>query len=292
MDEGIIIKSLSGFYYVENENGVFQCRGRGLFRKQKIKPLVGDYVFFEAEQKEEGYIYEIKERRNEINRPPVANVDQALLVFSAEEPAFSTLLLDRFLVHMESLDIWPVIIINKFDLAAQKREQELLECQHDYQVMGYPFVFVSSKNNQGMEEIKPWLEQKVSIAAGQSGVGKSTLLNALDPSLELETAEISTHLGRGKHTTRHVELHSVHGGWVADTPGFSSLDFQAVHEEDLDVCFPEMKDRLAQCKFRGCTHRKEPGCAVKQAVEDENIPSYRYNHYLQFYEEIHAQRRY
>ncbi|MFB4162617.1 ribosome small subunit-dependent GTPase A [Alteribacillus sp. JSM 102045] len=292
MEEGIIVKALSGFYYVENEKGVYQCRGRGLFRKQKIKPLVGDKVRFEAEQKEEGYIYEIAERHNELNRPPVANIDQAFVVFSAEEPAFSALLLDRFLVHMEALDIKAVIVVNKMDLADEKRKQELFSFQQDYEKIGYQFYFVSGKNGNGIEELPPLLGGAVSIVAGQSGVGKSTLLNSLDPALKLETAEISSHLGRGKHTTRHVELLPMHNGWVADTPGFSSLEFQFVDEEDLDVCFPEMKERLPNCKFRGCTHRREPGCAVKDALENGDIPSYRYEHYILFYKEISEQRRY
>ncbi|WP_158737657.1 ribosome small subunit-dependent GTPase A [Alteribacillus sp. YIM 98480] len=292
MEEGIIVKSLSGFYYVENEQGVFQCRGRGLFRKQKIKPLVGDNVRFEAEQKEEGYIYEIVERQNELIRPPVANVDQALLVFSAEEPAFSSLLLDRFLIHMESSDIESIIVVNKMDLVKEKREQELMAFQQDYKDIGYAFYFMSGKSGDGIEQLPPLLEGSISIVAGQSGVGKSTLLNNLDRSLQLKTAEISSHLGRGKHTTRHVELLSMHNGWIADTPGFSSLDFKSISEDDLDVCFPEMKERLPDCKFRGCTHRKEPGCAVKQALENGDIPSYRYEHYIQFYKEIFDHRRY
>ncbi|SFE39997.1 ribosome small subunit-dependent GTPase A [Alteribacillus iranensis] len=292
MEEGIIVKALSGYYYVENSQGTYQCRGRGLFRKQKINPLVGDRVKFEIDQNEEGYVYEISERRNALIRPPVANIDQSFLVFSAEEPAFSSLLLDRFLVHMEAMDIESVIIVNKIDLADESTKQELNQYKENYERCGYPFFFLSGTKGEGVQQLTPLLEQKLTIAAGQSGVGKSTILNSLVPSLDLKTGEISKHLGRGKHTTRHVELVRMYGGLVADTPGFSSLDFQDISENNLDICFPEMRERMPACKFRGCTHRKEPGCAVKEAVEAKDIPNYRYDHYVTFYEEILNQRRY
>lgn len=292
MEEGIIVKALSGYYYVENETGTFQCRGRGLFRKKKISPLVGDRVRFETDQNNEGYVYDIMERKNALIRPPVANIDQAFLIFSAEEPAFSTLLLDRFLVHMEAMDISALIVVNKMDLADKKSRQELEQYKKDYEKCGYDFYCVSSKDEDGLEELALSMKGKLSIAAGQSGVGKSSILNTLAPSLQLKTGEISRHLGRGKHTTRHVELIRMYQGLIADTPGFSSLDFQDVTAEDLDICFPEMRERMPDCKFRGCTHRKEPGCAVKQAVETKDIPHYRYEHYLTFFEEITNQRRY
>ncbi|WP_240375257.1 ribosome small subunit-dependent GTPase A [Bacillus piscicola] len=292
MQEGIIVKALSGFYYVENDNGIHECRGRGLFRKQKISPLVGDHVFFEAEKNKEGYVYEISDRKNILTRPPVANIDQAFLIFSAEDPAFSTLLLDRFLVHMEAKDVEAIIVVNKMDLANEERKRELETHRSDYESAGYPFYFVTGTNGKGLEQLSAHLKDKLTIVAGQSGVGKSTLLNSLDSSLSLKTGEISTHLGRGKHTTRHVELIRMFGGLIADTPGFSSLDFQFAEEENLDVCFPEMRERLPNCKFRGCTHRKEPGCAVKAALLDGEIADYRYKHYVQFFEEISKIRRY
>ncbi|MFB5660611.1 ribosome small subunit-dependent GTPase A [Alteribacillus sp. HJP-4] len=292
MAEGIIVKALSGFYYVENEAGYFQCRGRGLFRKQKIKPLVGDKVKFDAENVTDGYILEIKERSNELVRPPVANIDQALLVFSAEEPSFSTILLDRFLVHVEAQQIRIRIIITKMDLADEEKKEEIIQYKKDYEEAGYEVILLSSVTNEGVEALRPVFAANLSIIAGQSGVGKSTLLNALKPDLDLETAEISSHLGRGKHTTRHVELLKIDGGLVADTPGFSSLDFKEIQEDNLDLYFPEMKRRLPECKFRGCTHRREPGCAIKQALKTGELKEYRYKHYLQFFQEISEQRRY
>ncbi|RSL31273.1 ribosome small subunit-dependent GTPase A [Salibacterium salarium] len=289
MAEGIIIKAISGFYYVQNDMGLYQCRGRGLFRKKNIKPLVGDNVQFEAENKEEGYVNQVFERKNELVRPPIANIDQAFLVFSAQEPALSTAMLDRFLVHMEAMDIEAVIVVNKMDLTTT---DFLHPYKNVYEKAGYPFHIVSSRDGTGVENLLPYLTDKLSMVAGESGVGKSTLLNQLIPSLDLETAEVSERLKRGKHTTRHLELMPCNSGYIADTPGFSSLDFEKIDEEDLDICFPELKEIMPDCKFRGCTHRKEPGCAVKQAVDEGEIAEYRYEHYKQFFEELVQQRRY
>ncbi|WP_028398968.1 ribosome small subunit-dependent GTPase A [Ectobacillus panaciterrae] len=286
MPEGKIIKALSGFYYVAHEGGVTQCRGRGVFRKNKITPLVGDYAVFQADNESEGYILEIGERKNELVRPPIANVDQAILVFSAVEPDFSTLLLDRFLVLIEFNHIEPIICISKIDLADERTLQEIKQYAADYRNMGYEVLFTSTAIEDSIDRLRPLLQNKVSVVAGQSGVGKSSLLNILRPELELKTSGISSHLGRGKHTTRHVELIEVGTGLVADTPGFSSLDFIDIEVEDLTDCFPEFKSRKQSCKFRGCTHLSEPKCAVKEAVEDGTIPRYRYEHYVQFVQEI------
>lgn len=286
MPEGRIIKSLSGFYYVLHDGQVTQCRGRGVFRKKKVTPLVGDNVVFQAENKLEGYILEIKERKNELVRPPISNVDQALLVFSAIEPDFSTVLLDRFLALVESNDIQPVICISKVDLLSEKQKQLIEQYAEDYRKIGYEVILTSTVMESGIAEIKPLFENQITVIAGQSGVGKSSLLNVLKPELELKTNDISTSLGRGKHTTRHVELISFGEGLVADTPGFSSLEFLTLEVEELSHCFPEMSRLSEDCKFRGCLHVKEPKCAVKQAVENQAIPAYRYEHYLQFVEEI------
>jgi ribosome biogenesis GTPase / thiamine phosphate phosphatase len=286
MAEGKIIKALSGFYYVLSDGEITQCRGRGVFRKNKVTPLVGDYVEFQADNETEGYIMKVFERKNELVRPPIANVDQAILVFSAREPDFSTTLLDRFLVLVESKDIAPLICITKMDLLQQDEVTEIEEYAEHYRSFGYEVVVTSSKTEQGIEELSPYMTDKTSVFAGQSGVGKSTLLNVIKPELDLKTAMISSHLGRGKHTTRHVELIHIGDGLVADTPGFSSLEFTDIEVEELPQCFPEMVEASEQCKFRGCLHINEPKCAVKNAVDTGDIPSYRYDHYLTFHQEI------
>ncbi|MBM7701819.1 ribosome small subunit-dependent GTPase A [Metabacillus iocasae] len=286
MPEGRIIKSLSGFYYVLHDGQITQCRGRGVFRKQKITPLVGDDVVFQAENELEGYILEVKERKNELVRPPISNVNQSLLVFSAIEPGFSSLLLDRFLVLVESNGIEPIICISKMDLVPEDKKPDIEKYAQDYRDIGYEVILTSTVEQDSISVLYPVFEGQVTVIAGQSGVGKSSLLNVLKPELELKTNDISASLGRGKHTTRHVELLPIGGGLVADTPGFSSLDFTDIEVEDLSSCFPEMERVSHSCKFRGCVHLKEPKCAVKEAVEDGTIPSYRYEHYVQFIDEI------
>ena len=286
MPEGKIIKALSGFYYVANEDGVVQCRGRGVFRLNKVHPLVGDEVVFQAENATEGYILEVKERKNELVRPQIANVDQAILVFSAVEPDFSTTLLDRFLVLVEYNHIQPLICITKMDLTSEKQKARLEQYAKDYRNAGYEVIFTSSETSSGLEELNPHLEGKISVFAGQSGVGKSSLLNAIRPDLELKTDDISSHLGRGKHTTRHVELITVCNGLVADTPGFSSLEFTDIDAEELNSCFPDISELSNNCKFRACLHMAEPKCAVKAALETGSLPDYRYAHYKDFLLEI------
>lgn len=288
MQEGRIIKALSGFYYVQTESGVHQCRGRGVFRIRNISPLVGDYVKFEIDTPDEGYILEVEDRTNELVRPPIANIDQAIIVSAAIEPAFSSLLLDQFLVLIESKDIEPIIFITKTDLASPETITELENYQNVYEKIGYTVKLVSTK--KPLEHILPYLKDKVSVIAGQSGVGKTSLLNALSPGLLLKTDEISKSLGRGKHTTRHVELIEVAEGLIADTPGFSTLDFSEIEVADLSSYFPEMVDRQHDCKFRGCLHHKEPKCAVKAAVENEEIATFRYEHYLRFLQEIQSRK--
>lgn len=227
-----------------------------------------------------------------MNRPPISNVDQAILVFSAVRPEFSTALLDRFLVHIEDNGIQPVICITKMDLIeSNEYQQEIENYITAYRKLGYDVLPTSAMSLAGMEAIKPIFKGKTSVFAGQSGVGKSSLLNALMPELMLETNDISDHLGRGKHTTRHVELLPYGEGLIADTPGFSSLDFVEIETEELSYNFPEMKERVSDCKFRGCTHSSEPKCAVKEAVEEGDIPRFRYDHYLEFLQEIKEQKR-
>lgn len=286
MPEGKIVKALSGFYYVLSGNEIYQCRGRGVFRKNKITPLVGDEVEFQVENDTEGYILKVKERKNELVRPPIANVDQAILVFSVAEPEFSTALLDRFLVLIEYHHIRPIICLTKLDLADDEEKRKVEQYANDYRQTGYHVLLTSSETEEGIDKLLPYLEGEISVFAGQSGVGKSSLLNALRPDLTLKTNEISSHLGRGKHTTRHVELIHIGNGLVADTPGFSSLEFTEIEAEDLNDCFPDIQKISENCKFRGCLHLSEPKCAVKASVEKGDIPSYRYEHYKEFLEEI------
>ncbi|GLB59401.1 ribosome small subunit-dependent GTPase A [Cytobacillus sp. NCCP-133] len=286
MPEGKIIKALSGFYYVLCGDETIQCRGRGVFRKNKVTPLVGDEVVFQAENNIEGYILEVKDRKNELIRPPIANVDQAILVFSAVEPGFSSSLLDRFLVLVEFNHIKPIICITKIDLTNEEEYKKIQQYASDYRQAGYDVLLASSETEEGVKDLMPYLEGEISVFAGQSGVGKSSLLNVLRPDLELKTNDISSHLGRGKHTTRHVELIEVGKGLVADTPGFSSLEFTDIEMEDLNFCFPEIQAKSEECKFRGCLHMAEPKCAVKAASETGEIPLYRYEHYKAFLQEI------
>lgn len=292
MPEGQIVKALSGFYYVQevHTNQVWACRGRGVFKNRGITPLVGDYVTFQPSTHGQGTVTDIKNRRNELIRPPIANVDQALLVFSVDEPEFSSILLDKFLVHIEKANITPVICLTKLDLSVTPIE-EYPEIEV-YQHLGYPMFMTSSVSKQGLAEIEKFLIGKITVFAGQSGVGKSTLLNAIDPTLEIKTAEISNRLGRGRHTTRHVELiHLPMGGWVADTPGFSQLDFVDLEPEELGHLFVEFRRPAEDCKFRECVHQNEPKCAIKKAVECGEIASHRYKHYLQFLEAVQSEKR-
>jgi ribosome biogenesis GTPase / thiamine phosphate phosphatase len=286
MPEGKIVKALSGFYYVLSDNKLYQCRGRGVFRKNKITPLVGDEVVFQVENETDGYILEVKERKNELVRPPIANVDQVILVFSAVEPDFSTALLDRFLVLIEYNHIRPLICLTKMDLTSEKEEIQIEQYANEYRQVGYEVLLTSSETEEGINKLLPFLEEGISVFAGQSGVGKSSLLNALRPDLSIKTNEISSHLGRGKHTTRHVEFIHIGNGLVADTPGFSSLEFTDIELEDLNFCFPEIEKISENCKYRGCLHMLEPKCAVKASVENGELPIYRYENYKEFFQEI------
>lgn len=286
MPEGQIRKAISGFYYVKYDGGTVRCRGRGVFRKRKITPLVGDWVTYVQEGEEDATITEVHPRKNELVRPPVSNIDLALLAVSIVEPTFSSNLLDRFLVLVESHHIEPVICLTKKDKADEAELQAAEKSAAYYRSIGYSVLMTSIDEPGLLEKLRPYLEGQTTVLAGQSGVGKSTLLNTLLPNLSLETGEISESLGRGKHTTRHVELHEVGGGLVADTPGFSSLEFETLEKQELGSCFPEFLEASEQCKFRGCLHLKEPSCEVKRQVESGEILQTRYNHYLQFLQEI------
>ena len=283
MPEGKIIKALSGFYYVKVKDEIYECKARGKFRKQAFKPLVGDEVEFQVENQNEGYILKIKPRKNELVRPPICNIDQALIVVSAKEPDFSTLLLDKFLLMIENLKIKPIICVTKWDLVMQ--DDPLLQQIESYRKAGYEVYELSSKTGQGIDQIKSLFVGKESVITGQSGVGKSSLLNALNIDLQLQTNEISKALGRGKHTTRHVELCEILGGYVGDTPGFSSLELE-MSAQEAAVSYHDFAHFSKMCKFRGCLHDSEPYCAIKVAVSDGQISRERYEHYLSFLKEI------
>ncbi|RYL95381.1 ribosome small subunit-dependent GTPase A [Sporolactobacillus sp. THM7-4] len=292
MPEGTIIKALSGFYYVKDREKQIQCRARGIFRKRKVTPLVGDHVTYEAKKPTDGYILSIGERKNSLNRPPISNVDQAILVFSVAEPAFDDQLLDRFLVHMEAHHIPPVICLTKWDLLNSQEENDIRRMIDVYQNIGYKIIVTSSKRKSGIDHLKDQLGGRISVITGQSGVGKSSLLNEIDESLHINTQAISQSLGRGRHTTRHVELLPLKGGgYVADTPGFSSLDFMELSLSELEKCFREFSAFSGSCRFRGCTHLAEPDCAIKHAVAEKKIEPRRYKHYQLFYHEINQRKR-
>lgn len=305
MPDGLIVKALSGYYYVlpdvegtggAAEPSLVQCRARGIFKKRNISPLVGDRISFEHSENNEGTVTEIHKRQSELIRPPVANIEQAVLVFSLDEPALNLQLLDKFLVHIEHSGLEPVICLSKQDLVKEadsgSASLEPGAAQRLYEDIGYKVFVTSAKEGEGLEPIRDMLKGRLSVFSGQSGVGKSTLLNALLPELNLETGEISMRLGRGRHTTRHVELMALPGGgWVADTPGFSQLDFMEMEPEDLGRTFPEFVPLAEECRFRGCLHHKEPGCKVREEVESGKVAESRYEHYLIFLQEMKDRKR-
>ncbi|UTH14623.1 ribosome small subunit-dependent GTPase A [Macrococcus equipercicus] len=288
MREGLIYKALSGFYYVDSEGESFQCRARGVFRKKGISPLVGDEVIFQIENETDGYITELKSRRNELKRPPVANIDQVLVVMSAKEPEFSKNLIDKFLVIVESYDIEPCLIVTKKDLLNAAQTAAIESQLSDYEAIGYRTYFVSNLEDQSA--LADILVDGINVLSGQSGVGKSSLINAVKPDSQLETGIISSALNRGKHTTRHVELIQVNGKYLADTPGFSALDIAHIDKYILKNCFPEFAAREDQCRYRECLHVNEPSCAVKAAVESGEVMQSRYDNYLQLMNEIETRK--
>lgn len=287
---GQIIKALSGFYYVEEKESrvIYTTRARGQFRNTQTTPLVGDFVEFQANNTKEGYVMKIFPRYSQMIRPAVANVDVALLVASVTEPQIQPKLLDRFLVYLESENIEPILYFSKMDLADQASQADkdrIDQFIKVYREIGYQ-VILSTDLDENFNQLKDIVANRTMVVVGQSGVGKSTLLNRLLPDLAIETGEISTSLGRGRHTTRHTELHDIFEGKVADTPGFSSIDIDQLDKVLLSNYFPEMRAIQDQCKFRGCTHIQEPKCAVKAALEAGEIAQSRYDSYLQIFQEI------
>ena len=278
---GLIIKAISGEYtIIDQENKIHVAKPRGLFRFKEHAPKVGDWVEFDAKHK---VIQKIAQRRNELNRPVIANVDKVFLVFSVREPDLNLRLLDRLLAIIEYMDIEIVIVFTKLDLLADRGDFD--QINEYYRSIGYK-TYLSGLNAIPVKEIKAEIDGYISVLAGQSGAGKSTLLNALDPSFQLQTDVISRALGRGKHTTRHVELLRVEGGWIADTPGFGNVDFDIPDLLTLSHSFREFFAHSDKCKFNRCLHLDEPGCAIKDMVADGVILHSRYQNYALFYREV------
>lgn len=290
--QGKIVKGIAGFYYVYTEEaGIFECKAKGIFRKEKIKPLVGDNVEMEPISLEEktGNIVRILKRNNELIRPAVANVDQALVIFAADKPKPNFNLLDRFLVMMEQRQVKTVICFNKQDLA---ENEDLLRLEGIYGGCGYEILFVSAKKEQGIGELLQVLNQKTTTVAGPSGVGKSSIINLLQPKAQMETGDISGKIERGKHTTRHSQLIRIQEQtYIMDTPGFSSIYLTGIEQQDLPSYFREFGKYEPYCRFQGCSHIHEPDCGVKQALEEGAISPVRYENYVMLYEELKNIRR-
>lgn len=289
---GKIIKGIAGFYYVHIEAGqIYECKAKGIFRNMKIKPLVGDDVDIEIidEQQLKGNIVTILERKNELIRPAAANIDQALVIFSVTNPEPNYNLLDRFLVMMNYQSVPAIVCFNKLDLtdseSIKKLEQTYLRC-------GCKVVFTSTYENSGIDKLKELLNDKTTVLAGPSGVGKSSLTNLLLPQAEIKTGDVSR-IGRGRHTTRHSEIFNLYGKtYICDTPGFTSLMLPPLEKEELRFYFSEFAQYEGECRFNGCVHINEPECAVKKAIADGYIDGSRYNSYKELFEELKNQKKY
>lgn len=291
--EGKIIKGIAGFYYVYiNSLGLYECKAKGIFRNQKIKPLVGDNVVIDVidDIEKKGNIVDILERKNELIRPAVANVDQALVIFAAADPAPNLNLLDRFLIMMLKQKVDTIICFNKKDIVSAE-EIRLLE--ETYLKCGYRVIFTSAFTEDGIEVILNLLRNKTSVVAGPSGVGKSSIINLIQPEANMETGVISEKIKRGKHTTRHSELFYVEDNtFIMDTPGFSSLYITEMEKENLKDYFIEFQEYGDNCRFNGCAHINEPNCAVKEALLQGKISKVRYDNYKDLYEELKNQKKY
>ncbi len=281
MEEYRIIKALSGFYYVQTEDGVVECRARGRFRRQDQSPLVGDFVRI-TRQGDKGVLEALLPRKNAFVRPAVANIDQLVVLASCAIPVTEPFLIDRVLAVAQLQSVPALVVVNKDDLAPAQPLAEI------YRRAGVPVLVTSAETGEGIEALREALAGKLSCLTGNSGVGKSSLLNRVCPQLRLPVGEVSEKLGRGRHTTRHIELYSLgNGTFVADTPGFSAFDterMELVHKEQLQYAFPEFAPYLGHCQFPDCAHRKEPGCALRKALAEGKIGQTRYDSYKRLYE--------
>lgn len=291
--QGKIIKGIAGFYYVHVEGqGIYECKAKGIFRKDHMKPLVGDNVEMEAfnGRDMEGSILDILPRRSALIRPAVANVDQAMIIFAIVKPNPNFNLLDRFLICMERQNLPTVICFNKQDIASCE-EKEVL--RKSYETCGCQVLFVSALKNEGLEQVRELLSGKTTTVAGPSGVGKSSLINCLAPVANMETGEISLKIERGRHTTRHSEIIALgEETYIVDTPGFTSLDISEITKEELGQYYPEFVQYEPYCKFSGCAHISEPSCGIKDAVADGRISKVRYENYKVLYQELKEIKRY
>lgn len=286
MPEGLILKGIGGFYQVEGKNGLYECKTRGIFRKKGITPLPGDYVQFTitSENLREGWIEEIKERKNAFVRPPVANVKQLAIVIAGSSPEPDYLLVDKLLISALKNDIQPIIIINKTDLLDTEYLQSM---EANYQATGFPVIPMSKITMQGYDKLHDRLRGSCTVFAGQSGVGKSTILNIIMDEWVMETNTVSEKIQRGRHTTRHVQLLPLDcRGYVVDTPGFSSFSLEGFKHDELAWYYPEFEKVQETCRFHGCSHVNEPDCAIKKAVTTGEISSRRYECYRKLYEEL------
>lgn len=279
---GKILKGIGGFYYIETADAVYECKARGVFRKQKITPLVGDNVTVTIRSNGENTIDSILPRKNFLIRPPVANIEQLFILSAACNPSPNYYLIDKMTALAINKGIEPIIVFTKSDL------KDLSEFSEVYKNAGFKTAVISSVTKDGIDTVKGWMSGKVSAFTGNSGVGKSTLLNTICEGLNLDTGEISEKLGRGRHTTRAVELHKICGGYVADTPGFSSFDMEkneSIELEDIQYCFPEFQPYLGKCKFVSCSHTVDKGCAIIEALNDGKIEKSRHESYKAMYSE-------
>lgn len=289
--KGKIIKGIAGFYYIYTvENGLYECKAKGIFRNKKIKPLVGDNVEFDVldDESKTGTITSMDERKNALIRPAVANVDQAVVIFANAKPAPNLNLLDRFLITMEQYQVDTVICFNKSDIVTEQEMEELRKIYHKH----YKVIFTSVREENGIDELRELLKHKTTVLAGPSGVGKSSMINLLNPAANMETGQISHKIERGKHTTRHSELFQLgEDTYLCDTPGFTSLYVDDMEKEELRFYFPEFTSYEGACRFQGCVHVHEPDCKVKEAVTVGDINKKRYENYLLFYEELKEKKK-
>lgn len=270
---------------------IYDAKASGLFRMKKQNLLVGDLVNFDALENNKAYITEVLKRKNELVRPPIANIDLAIIAMSVKEPVFNDNLLDRFLTILSFNNIEALILFTKWDLLSKEEELKMNNICSYYEQIGYKIIKTTTKDKETVNSLIELVDNLVCVITGQSGVGKSSLLNLIDPNLELETNDISFALGRGKHTTRHVELIPFNNGWIADTPGFGTMDFRGMMETDIAQSFHEFFEASKDCKYNGCLHKNEPNCKVKEKLANNEILKSRYDNYLQFIEECKSLRK-